>query len=187
MSSLFTPGLPWRPQDSQVGRLGGAMDSEYGSRDRTRNFLYPEFQSLVSDPGYSEGEKSGIMQESLGAAENTFGAYRDRAANRVARTGNSAGYGSLVSELGREEGRTKGSITRQNMVGFADEKFKRKMAGMEGLMRMYGIDTSFLNSLFGQATGIENIRESGRQSRKLGARDWIELAKSAAAGAMGGG
>lgn len=144
---------------SQVGRLGRLQVGAEGERGGLSSFLRPQYEALATGEGYSPEEQSAITQESLGSVGNTFDVYRDRATNRVARTGNTAGYGSLLSEMAREEGRQKGSVTRQNMISFADEKQRRRFAGLAGLAQMFGIDTSFLSNLLAQSTSIQGIRE----------------------------
>ena len=47
-------------------------------------------------PGYTPQQQSDITQQSLGAANTAFDALRQSAANRVAATNNSAGYGDLL-------------------------------------------------------------------------------------------
>ena len=171
---------------SQVGRLGRLQVGAEADRGGTRSFLEPEYRALATSEGYSPEEQSAITQESLGSVGNTFDAYRDRATNRVARTGNTAGYGSLLSEMAREEGRAKGGVTRQNMLSFADEKQRRRFAGLQGLAEMYGIDTSFLTNLLAQSTALQGIREN----KKFKVTDLLgplsNIAAGAAEGAAGG-
>lgn len=163
------PKLPYDPRtDTQVGRLANLQDADVLRREGAYSFLYPQLQSLVSDPGYSKEEESAIMQESLGAAGTGFNTARERARNLVARSGNRAGYGSLIGSLARDEARAKSGITRQNMIAFADERFRRKQAGLQGLMQLYGIDTSFLDSLLRQATSIQALREGKDKAGSLG-------------------
>lgn len=171
---------------SQVGRLGRLQVGEEASRNSLSSFLRPQYEALATGEGYSPEEQSAITQESLGSVGNTFDAYRNRATNRVARTGNTAGYGSLLSEMAREEGRTKGGVTRQNMISFADEKQRRRFAGLQGLAEMYGIDTSFLTNLLAQSTALESVREN----KKFKITDLLgplsNIAAGAAEGAAGG-
>lgn len=186
IGKMFGFGKKKPKGDDQFKMLDDARKAETGRRDEMSSFLTPQYRSMVEGSGYSPEEQSAITQESLGAVGNTFDAYRDRATNRVARTGNTAGYGSLLSEMAREEGRQKGSVTRQNMIGFADEKQQRKMAGLAGLAQMFGINTSFLDSLMGQRTSIF----AGRESRKTPAiAKWklgLDVGKNVLEAAFGG-
>jgi hypothetical protein len=60
------------------------------------------YLSLLANPGYTPAQQSAINNQSLGALSSAFGALAQSAANRLARTRNSAGYGDLLDELARE-------------------------------------------------------------------------------------
>lgn len=170
--------------EDQVGRLARLGASGEAQRNSLFSTLEPGYKGML-DSGYSPEEQSAIEQGSLGTVGGTFDSARDRLANHLARTRNAAGYGSTMSELTREEGRQKGAVTQSNKIAFADEKQRRKMAGLQGLAGLYGIDTSFLSNVLGQATGIQAIREN----KKLKAGDILgflsQIAARAAQGAAG--
>jgi hypothetical protein len=69
----------------------------------------PTINSLLNSQGYTPQQQSAITQQSLGAANTVFDALRQRAANRVAATNNSAGYGDLTAQLGRQQAQTDAS------------------------------------------------------------------------------
>ncbi|PYU18820.1 MAG: hypothetical protein DMG32_25590 [Acidobacteria bacterium] len=72
------------------------------------------YQSLLANPGYTPAQQSAITNQSMGALASAFGALAQSAANRLARTRNSAGYGDLLDELAREQGRQTASVAQQS-------------------------------------------------------------------------
>ena len=126
--------------------------SEYGA-------LMPGYQSLL-DSGYSPQEKSGIEQGTLGAIQGSYGSASDAAARRMARTNNSAGYGSFLGALARSKAKDMAQQELDNQKMFADEALRRKMMGLQGIAQLYGVDTSFLNSLNGQQLGVAQLGAS---------------------------
>jgi hypothetical protein len=131
------------------------------SRSSEMGTLLPGYQSMAT--GGSPADNNALEQSVLTPLRGSFNAARTAGTNQVARTGNSAGFGSMLGELSREEGR------QSSQAGFdiANEKFRRKMAGLQGLSQLYGVDTSFLNSLGNQQLGVLGIGNSV-QSRSRG-------------------
>lgn len=125
---------------SQQSGTAGQRSSEYGT-------LFPGFSSLITGGGYSDAEKSAINQSTLGGINASYGSASDAASRRLARTNNSAGYGSFMDSLARNRSKDLASQNLQNQKDFADEALRRKMMGLQGIASLYGVDTSFLNSL----------------------------------------
>ena len=123
----------------QQGIAGKQRGSEFGT-------LMPGYSSLL-DSGYSPQEKSQINQSTLGGISSAYGGAADSAARRMARTNNSAGYSSFLGANARGKAGDLASQNLKNQSAFADEALRRKMAGLEGIASLYGVDTSFLNSL----------------------------------------
>jgi len=132
--------------DTQLKNLGGQAGTSSKQRGSEYGTLMPGYSSLLNS-GYSPEEKSAINQSTLGAVNSSFGAANDQAARRMARTGNSAGYGSFLGNSARGRSQALASQNLQNQKDFADEALRRKMAGLQGIAQLYGVDTSFLNSL----------------------------------------
>jgi hypothetical protein len=133
--------------------------SEYGT-------LMPQYQSLLNS-GYSPQQKSAIEAGTTGAISQSYGAAGQAAGRNLAATGNSAGYGSLLSNLARNKGKDMAQQENQNQVGFAQFQNQQKMAGLQGIAQLYGVDTSFLNSLGNQQLGVLGVGNSV-QSRSKG-------------------
>jgi len=132
--------------------------SEYGT-------LMPGYQSLLNS-GYSPQEKSGIEQGTLGAIQGSYGSATDAASRRMARTNNAAGYGSFLGAAARSKGRDLAQQELDNQKLFADESLRRKMLGLQGISQLYGIDSSFLNSLGQQQLGVLGIGQSVQSGRR---------------------
>lgn len=124
---------------TQAGATAGQRGSEFGS-------LMPGFQSLLNS-GYSDAEKSSINQNTLGSINASYGSANDAASRRMARTNNSAGFSSFLDSSARGRSKDLASQNLENQKSFADETLRRKMLGLQGIAGLYGIDTSFLNSL----------------------------------------
>ncbi len=133
-------------------------------REQGRGTLLPEFQKLLTGGGYSPQEQAAITGEGMGALGSAFDALQQRAANRLARTRNAAGFGELEDELAREQGRQAASLARQNQIEFADEAQRRRLEALQGLGSLYGVDTSLLGSALGIPTGLLQARAAGSKS-----------------------
>lgn len=153
----------------QYGVNTGLEQQQQQQRGSEFGTLMPQLSSML-DSGYSDSEKSGIEQGTLGAIKGATGASRDMATRRMARTGNSAGYGSFLNASSRGEGQDLAQQELNNQKTFADEKQKRKLEGLQGIASLYGVDTGFLSALDNNQTatlGVGNSVESRRKG-KLG-------------------
>jgi len=119
----------------------------------------PTIQGLLNSQGYTPQQQSDITQQSMGAANTAFDALRQRAANRVAATNNSAGFGDLTAQLGREQAQTDASQAQQNQVAFANQKLKENLAGLSALGQTYGVDTNLLGKAMGVPSELLGVRQ----------------------------
>src|SRR5713101_3876946 len=94
---------------------------------QTRNILLPQYQNILNNPGLSAADKAAVTSGSLGSLASAFDALQQSAANRLARTRNSAGFGELADELARSQGREAASATQQNELAFSNTAFNRQM------------------------------------------------------------
>lgn len=139
----------------QSGNLGAQTTGILGQRATETGSLIPGFQSLLNS-GYSDQEKSAINQGTLGGINQAYAGGADAAGRRMARTGNAAGYGSFLGANTRGKASDLASQNLTNQKNFADETLRRKMMGLQGLQQLYGVDTSFLNSLNQGQQGLLN-------------------------------
>lgn len=134
---------------TQTGTATKQRGSEYGA-------LFPGYSSLL-DSGYSPEQKSAINQSTLGGINESYGAANDAATRRMARTNNAAGFGSFLNASARGRSKDLASQNLQNQKDFADETLRRKMLGLQGIASLYGVDSSFLNSLNSQQNQLVGI------------------------------
>ena len=133
-----------RAQIDQQTALQNQINQQLlGERAQGRQVLLPQFEKLLSE-GYSPGEQAAITGQSEGALGNVYDSLRESAANRLARTRNSAGYGETLDEMARQEGRDKSGLTQQNQIAFANEQQNRRLEGLQGIASLYGVDTNLL-------------------------------------------
>jgi len=143
--------------------------NQQGSQDRS--LMLPTIQGLLSSPGYTPAEQSAITQQSMGAANTAFDALRERAANRLAATNDTAGAPELTAQLGRQQAQTLASQAQQNQIAFANQKLRDQLAGLSALGQTYGIDTNLLGRAMGvpaQLLGVRERASSGSSTGGLG-------------------
>jgi hypothetical protein len=131
----------------------------------------PSIESLLTNHGYTPAQQSAITQQSMGAANTAFDALRERAANRLAATNDTAGYPELTAQLGREQAQTLASQAQQNQIAFANQKLKEQLAGLNALGQTYGIDTNLLGHAMGvpaQLLGVRQRASGGSSAGGLG-------------------
>ncbi|KKN23593.1 hypothetical protein LCGC14_0903420 [marine sediment metagenome] len=114
----------------QLGQeLKGVSATERASRGRYGTALETEGQRLL------RGEQTPEVE----ATRTFWDTQREQAANRLAVTGNRAGYGATQLELGREEGRQVSDVTRRG-----------RLQGANILGQLYGGSTAYLGDIYGQ-------------------------------------
>jgi hypothetical protein len=107
----------------------------------------------------------------MGAANTAFDSLRQRAANRAAATNDTAGFGDLTAQLGREQAQTAASQAQQNQIAFANQQLKEQLAGLSALGQTYGVDTNLLGRAMGvpaQLLGVRQRASTGSSTGGLG-------------------
>ncbi|HZP33931.1 MAG TPA: hypothetical protein VFB23_11285 [Candidatus Acidoferrales bacterium] len=135
--------------DQQLARQNAMNQALYNQGQSLSGTAAGGYQSLLANPGYTAAQQSAINNQSLGALSSAFGALAQSAANRLARTRNSAGYGDLVDELARQQGRQTASVAQQNQFGFANQARQDQLTALQGLAGLYGVNTSLLGRTLG--------------------------------------
>jgi hypothetical protein len=144
--------------DQQLASQNAMNQSLYNQGQSLSNTAAGSYQSLLANPGYTPAQQSAINNQSLGALSSAFGALAQSAANRTARTRNSAGYGDLLDELAREQGRQTASLAQQNQFGFANQAKQDQLTALQGLSGLYGVNTSLLGRTLGIPSQLLNTR-----------------------------
>src|ERR1700719_2478648 len=107
--------------DQQLSSQNAMNQALYNQGQSLSNTAAGGYQYLMANPGYTPAQQNAINNQSMGALSSSFGALARSAANRVARTNNSAGYGDVLDELAREQGRQTSSLAQQNQLAFAGQ------------------------------------------------------------------
>jgi hypothetical protein len=153
-----------RAQVDQQTALQNQINQQLLSeRAQGRSLLLPQFEGLLNQ-GYSPEEQAAITGQSMGALGNVYDALRESAANRLARTRNSAGYGENLDEMARQESRDKSGLAQQNQIAFANEQQNRKLEGLQGIASLYGVDTNLLARGLGIPAQLLGVRASASGS-----------------------
>jgi carbamoylphosphate synthase small subunit len=147
-----------RMTDQQLASQNAMNQQLYGQGSSLANTAATGYQNLLANPGYTPQQQSAINSQSMGALASAFGALANSAANRVARTRNSAGYGDLLDALAREQGRQTSSVAQQNQLAFANQSRQDQLTALQGLSGLYGVDTSLLGRTLGIPAQLLNTR-----------------------------
>jgi len=150
--------------DQQLAQQNQLISQSNAQGQQDRSAMLPTITSLLNSQGYTPQQQSAITQQSLGAANTAFDALRQRAANRAAATHNSAGFGDLTAQLGREQAQTDASQAQQNQIAFANQKLKENLAGLNALGQTYGIDTNLLGKAMGVPAELLSVRQRAAQN-----------------------
>ena len=136
--------------DQQLSQQNAQNQQIYGSSQALGSQAAGGYQNLLANPGYSPAQQSAISNLSQSALASSFNALAQNAANRAARTRNSAGYGELIDSLARAHGQDQANLAQQNQLAFANASRSDTRAALAGLSGLYGTDTGLL----GRALGI---------------------------------
>jgi hypothetical protein len=144
--------------DQQLASVNALNQQLLGNQQQLGNSLAPQFQSIANNPGLSPADKAAVTAQSQGALASAFGSLQQSAANRVARTNNSAGFADLTDELARQKGIAAGNQAQQNQLAFSNTAFQRQMAALQGLSGLFGVDTNLLGRTLGIPAELLNTR-----------------------------
>jgi hypothetical protein len=132
--------------------------------------LVPQYQAILANPGYTDAQKTAITGQTLGSLGSAFDALQQSAQNRLAKTGNSAGFGELEDELARERGRQTADTTQQNQIAFANAALGQQQSALQGLGSLYGVDTNLLGRTLGLTPQFLNVQQQAARGQNMGFR-----------------
>jgi hypothetical protein len=144
-------------QRQELDFLKGLTQKETTAREQERASLVPQFEGILSQPGYTPEQQAAIRGAALESLGGVFDTLQQTARSRVARTGNAAGFNEMLEELGREQARNVSRATREIEGSFADVALQERDKALEGLARLFGVDTGMLGSLLGSRLGVLNL------------------------------
>ncbi|MGH9595052.1 MAG: hypothetical protein ACRD5L_18310 [Bryobacteraceae bacterium] len=107
------------------------------------------YQNMLANPGYTQAQQAAITGATQGSLASAFDALSQRAANRVARTNNSAGFSDSLDQLARSQGQQQASAAQQNQIAFANNAQDQQSRALAGLSGLYGVDANMLSRTLG--------------------------------------
>jgi hypothetical protein len=144
--------------DQQLASINGLNQQLLGQQQQVGGQLNQQYQSILNNPGLSSADQAAVTGQSQGALASAFDSLQQSAANRVARTNNSAGFGELTDELARQKGIAEAGQAQQNQLAFTNTAFQRQMAALQGLSGLYGVDTNLLGRTLGIPSQLLSVR-----------------------------
>lgn len=144
--------------DQQLASINAQNQQFLNLQQQTGNTLSSQYQSILNNPGLSPADKSAVTGQSQGSIASAFDSLQKSAANRVARTGNSAGFSELTDDLARQKGIAEGNQAQQNQLAFTNTAFQRQMSALQGLSGLYGVDSTLLGRTLGIPSQLLNVR-----------------------------
>jgi predicted alpha/beta hydrolase len=136
--------------DQQVAQQSNMNQQLYGSSQALGSQASGGYQNLLANPGYTQAQQSAITNATQSALASSFNALAQNAANRAARTRNSAGYGELIDSLARTQGQDQASLAQRNQIAFGNAARSDRLSALSGLSGLYGTDSTLL----GRALGV---------------------------------
>jgi hypothetical protein len=136
--------------DQQLASQNSTNNQIYGSSQALGSQAAGGYENMLANPGYSQAQQSAITNLSQSALSSSFDALAQNAANRAARTNNSAGYGALIDSLARTRGQDSANLAQQNQLAFANASRSDTQSALAGLSGLYGTDSNLL----GRAIGV---------------------------------
>ena len=144
--------------DQQLSSINALNQGFLGQQQQLSGVLTPQFQSILNNPGLSPADKAAVTSNSQGSIASAFDSLQQSAANRVARTRNSAGFSDLTDDLARQKATAEGNQAAQNQLSFSNTAFQRQMAALQGLSGLYGVDSNLLGRTLGIPAQLLNVR-----------------------------
>ncbi|MCU1239908.1 MAG: hypothetical protein JWO71_634 [Candidatus Acidoferrum typicum] len=156
--AVLSQDVPSELTDQQLAGINALNQQLLGNQQQIGNSLVPQFQSIANNPGLSPADKAAVTSQSQGALASAFDSLQQSAANRAARTRNTAGFADLSDDLARQKGIAAGNQAQQNQLAFSNTAFQRQMAALQGLSGLFGVDTNLLGRTLGIPAELLNTR-----------------------------
>ena len=144
--------------DQQLANINALNQQFLGQQKQVGNLLLPQLQSILNNPGLSSADKAAVTSQSQGALASAFDSLQQAAANRAARTRNSAGFADLEDDLARQKGIAEGNQAQQSQLAFTNTAFQRQLAALQGLSGLFGVDSNLLARGLGIPPELLNVR-----------------------------
>jgi hypothetical protein len=150
--------------DQERANIDALNQQFQGQQQQVGNTLLPQYQSILNSPGLSAADKAAVTGQSQGSLASAYDSLQQAAQNRMARTRNSAGFGEIADELARQKGIAESGQAQKNQLDFSNTSFQRRMAALQGLSGLYGMDTNLLARTLGIPAELLNARANASRS-----------------------
>jgi hypothetical protein len=144
--------------DQQLAQTNELNQQLLGQQQALGGQLTSQYQNILNNPGYSPATQAAITGQSQGAVASAFDSLQQAANNRVARSGNSAGFADLTDELARQKAQQEANAAQRNQVTFANTALQQQNSALQGLSGLYGVDTNLLGRTLGIPSQLLNVR-----------------------------
>jgi hypothetical protein len=144
--------------DQQLAGVNALNQQFAGQQQQIGNTLLPQYQDILNNPGLSAADRAAVTGQSQGALSSSYDALQQSAQNRLARTRNSAGFGEIADQLARQKGIAQAGQAEQNQLDFSNTAYQRKMAALQGLSGLFGVDSNLLGRTLGIPPELLNAR-----------------------------
>ncbi len=88
-------------------------------------------------------------QAEMQPVDSAMDTARQRAASRVSRTRNEAGYGAEEENLAGQQAAGEGNAALRGKLAYQNQQLQEQQAGLKSLADLYGVDTSLLSRMLG--------------------------------------
>jgi hypothetical protein len=144
--------------DQQLAQTNALNQQLLGQQQSLGSQLAAQYQNIFNNPGYGPATQAAITGQSQGALASAFDSLQQAASNRVARTGNAAGFADLTDELARQKAEQQANLAQKNQVTFANTALQQQNSALQGLSGLYGVDTNLLGRTLGIPGQLLNVR-----------------------------
>jgi hypothetical protein len=162
--AVLSQDVPSDMTNQQLASINAQNQQFLNQQQQTGNLLISQYQSILNNPGLSPAQQAAVTSQSQGSIASAFDSLQQSAANRVAATGNSAGFSELTDDLARQKAVAEGNQAQQNQLAFANTAYQRQMSALQGLSGLYGVDSNLLGRTLGIPSQLLNVRANAGHS-----------------------
>jgi hypothetical protein len=156
--------------DTERANIDATNQQLLSQQSDLENAIAPAYRNMLANPGYTQAQQAAITGASQGAAATAFDALSQRAANRLARTRNSAGFSDTLDQLARDRAQQQAATAQQNQIAFANRAQQDQRAALQGLSGLYGVDSNLLGRTLGIPAELLGVRQRADGASSASAR-----------------
>ena len=156
--AVLSQDVPSELTDQQLAQTNALNQQLLGQQQSLGGQLAAQYQNIFNNPGYSPATQAAITGQSQGALASAFDSLQQAANNRIARTGNAAGFSDVTDDLARQKAEQESNLAQRNQVTFANTALQQQNAALQGLSGLYGIDTNLIGRTLGIPPQLLNVR-----------------------------